>query len=163
MELVAGEVMQRNLRTVSPDIGLPELEREFIAHGVGGFPVLEQGQLVGIVSRSDVIRQLTIEHHSAEVTSDFYRDETGFHEVPLETLAQLNARVGERIEQLRVRDVMSCRLFKVGLDQPLRFVAQTLVENQIHRVLVTDEGRLMGLVSTLDIVRLVAHGRLKLV
>jgi len=58
---------------------------------------------------------------------------------------------------------MSCRLFKVGLDRPLRFVAQTLVDNQIHRVLVTDEGRLMGLVSSFDIVRLAAQGPLKLV
>jgi predicted transcriptional regulator len=137
------------------------LEQEFIAQRVGGFPVIAQGRLVGIVSRSDVVRQLTVEHAVAAATSDFYRDETGFHEVPVETLEQLADRVGERIEQLCVRDVMSRQLFKVAPDQPLRFVAQTMVDNHIHRVLVTDDDRLLGLVTALDLVRLVATGRLK--
>lgn len=161
MDLVVSEVMKRNVKTISSEVGLPELEREFIAQGVSGFPVLDQGRLVGIVSRSDVVRQLTVEHQAAASTSDFYRDETGFHEVPLETLEQMADRVGERIEQLRVQDVMSRQLFKVAPDQPLRFVAQTLVDNHIHRVLVTDGDRLLGLVSALDLVRLVANGRLK--
>ncbi len=161
MDLIVSEVMKRNVKTISPEVGLPELEREFIAQGVSGFPVLDQGRLVGIVSRSDVVRQLTVEHEAAALTSDFYRDETGFHEVPLETMEQLADRVGERIEQLRVQDVMSRQLFKVAPDQPLRFVAQTLVDNHIHRVLVTDGDQLLGLVTALDLVRLVANGRLK--
>ena len=36
-----------------------------------------------------------------------------------------------------------------------------MVDNNIHRVLVTQEGKLLGLISTTDFVRLYAEGRIK--
>jgi CBS domain-containing protein len=63
--------------------------------------------------------------------------------------------------QLTVRDVMHPAVIAVPPDQPLRAIAQTLTDQHVHRVLVTREGRLVGIVSTTDIVRLVANGRLK--
>jgi CBS domain-containing protein len=65
------------------------------------------------------------------------------------------------MEQLAVGDVMHRQLFAVPPDQPLRAIAQTLVENAIHRVLVTQEGKLLGVILTSDFVRLYALGRVK--
>jgi CBS domain-containing protein len=161
MDLVVKQIMQRSIRTIAPEVTLPELEKAFLKEGVSGFPVVDKGELVGIVSRSDIVRQLFLEHHAAERTSDFYFDETGFHEVPLVTFDQIADRVGERIEKLQVKDVMSGGVIKVSPDQPLKMVAQTLADNHVHRVLVTEEGRLVGLVSSLDLVRLIANGRVK--
>lgn len=161
MDLLVKQIMQRNIQTVAPDVALPDLEKAFVKAGVSGFPVVDKGELVGIVSRSDIVRQLYTEHLAAERTSDFYFDEAGFHEVPLVTFEQIADRVGERIEQLQVKDVMSRALLKVSPDQPLRMVAQTLTDNHIHRVLVTEGGRLVGLVSALDLVGLIANGRVK--
>jgi CBS domain-containing protein len=161
MELLVKQIMKRNVQTIAPDVTLPELEKAFVNEGVSGFPVVEEGELVGIVSRSDVVRQLFLEHHAAETTSDFYFDSDGFHEVPLVTFEQIADRVGERIEELKVKDVMSRALVKVSPDQPLRQLAQTMTDNRIHRVLVTEKDHLVGLVSSLDLVRLIASGRLK--
>ena len=162
MELLAKEIMQRNIRTIAPWVTLPELEEALLKEKVSGFPVVDKGELVGIVSRSDVVRQLFLEHHAAEATSDFFADDTGFHEYPLVTFEQMADRVGQRIEQLQVQDVMSRTLVNVSPDQPLRQVAQTLADRRIHRVLVTEEKRLLGLVSALDLVRLIASGRLRI-
>jgi CBS domain-containing protein len=65
------------------------------------------------------------------------------------------------MEHLTVGDVMHRQLFAVSPDQPLRAVAETMVDNGIHRVLVTREGRLLGVISTSDFVRLYAQGRIK--
>ena len=43
--------MEADVRTVGPEMTLPELERAFLSEKVSGFPVLEDGNLVGIVSR----------------------------------------------------------------------------------------------------------------
>jgi len=161
MELLVKEIMQRNVDTIAPWVTLPELEQALLKERVSGFPVVDKGELVGIVSRSDIVRQLFLEHHAAESTSDFYFDDSGFHENPLVTFEQIADRVGERIEQLQVKDVMSRTLVNVSPDQPLLQVAQTLTDRRIHRVLVTEENRLLGLVSALDLVRLIASGRLK--
>jgi len=161
MDLVASQVMRRNVHTVPATLPLRQLERTFVEAGVSGFPVLEGDQLVGVVSRTDVIRQLLLERETAERTSDFYFDAEGFHEQPPQSLADIADRVGERFEQLTVRDVMRSELIAVSPDQPLKAVAETLVDRHIHRVLVTQEGRLVGVVSTTDFARLYAQGRLK--
>ena len=161
MDLLIREVMQRNVQTVSPHVSLPELEDAFLGQGVSGFPVVDKGELVGIVSRSDIVRQLFLEHHTAESTSDFYFDGDGFHEERLVTFKQIADRVGERIEQLTVQDVMNRALVTVSPDNPLRHAADMLVKHRIHRLLVTEDNRLVGLVSSLDLVRLIANGRIR--
>jgi tRNA nucleotidyltransferase (CCA-adding enzyme) len=50
--------MTRNLRTISPDAPLPEIESLMVTYDVGRLPVLENGQLIGIVTRTDVLRQI---------------------------------------------------------------------------------------------------------
>jgi CBS domain-containing protein len=161
MDMTATEIMRRCVQTVAANMPLPKLEHAFVEAGVSGFPVIDGNRLVGVVSRSDIVRQLDLEHQTATRTSDFYRDANGFHEVPLKTRLQVADRVGERMEQLTVQDVMHRQIFAVPPDQPLRAIAQTLVDNEIHRVLVTHEGRLLGVISTSDIVRLYAQGRIR--
>jgi tRNA nucleotidyltransferase (CCA-adding enzyme) len=65
------------------------------------------------------------------------------------------------MESLRVADVMVTSVITVGPDAPLESVARALVEHRIHRLPVVEEGRLVGLVSSTDLVRLVAEGRLR--
>ncbi len=161
MDLTAEQIMRRNVQTVPASMPLPELERTFLAAGVSGFPVLDGQELVGVVSRYDIIRQLDLEQQTAQRTSDFYRDESGFHEIPLETLAQRAGRIGERMAQLTVGDVMHRQLVAVPPEQPLRAIAETMVDQNIHRVLVTREGKLQGVISTTDFARLYAQGKLK--
>ena len=58
---------------------------------------------------------------------------------------------------LTVGDIMSSRLVTVHEADPLRTAAQIMAKRRVHRVLVTDaQGRLSGIVSTLDIVALLA-------
>ena len=161
MDIVATEIMRRSIETVPTTMRLPELERAFVQAKVSGFPVVDGDQVVGVVSRSDIVHQLDLEHDTAERTSDFYSDAGGFHELPLSAGAAIADRVGERMEQLTVGDVMHRRVFAVSPNQTLRAIAATMVDNNIHRVLVTKEGQLLGLISTTDFVRLYAEGRIK--
>jgi CBS domain-containing protein len=161
MDLVASQVMRRSITTVPKLLPLPLLERAFLSSGISGFPVVDEDELVGVVSRSDVIRQLSTEQEVAAKTSDFYHDSNGFHELPVLNGSQVSERIGQRMQELKVADVMHSQLHEVDADQTIRAVAQKMVDNNIHRVLVTREGRLLGLISSMDIVRLYAQGRLK--
>ncbi len=49
--------MSRNLKTISPDTTLPEIESLMVAYDIGRLPVLQGEQLLGIVTRTDVLRQ----------------------------------------------------------------------------------------------------------
>ena len=50
--------MSRNLRIITPDTTLPEIQSLMVTYDVGRLPVAEAGELVGIVTRTDVLRQL---------------------------------------------------------------------------------------------------------
>ena len=50
--------MSRNLKTITPDTPLPEIESLMVTYDVGRLPVLENAELIGIVTRTDVLRQL---------------------------------------------------------------------------------------------------------
>ncbi len=50
--------MTRNVKTISPDTPLPHIEEMMVANDVGRLPVMQGQKLVGIVTRTDVLRQL---------------------------------------------------------------------------------------------------------
>ncbi len=49
--------MTRNLKTIAPDTLLPEIEDLMVTYDVGRLPVLQDHQLLGIVTRTDVLRE----------------------------------------------------------------------------------------------------------
>ena len=158
----AKDLMQTAVKVIDPDENLIELERALMDAEVSGFPVVDkQGRVVGIVSRSDVVRQLGVEQNLAEYVSDYYRDLRYYETNPTETLADIGEQVGQRIEQLRVRDVMIRKLLYVSPDTSLQEVAQMFIQHHIHRLPVILGERLVGIVTTLDLVRLFAEQQIK--
>jgi CBS domain-containing protein len=157
MALSIGTVMQQDLVTVDPDMTLAELDRRLLEAGVSGAPVVSEGRLVGIVSRTDVIRTLGDIQQRVEAQADFYRDPLLIG-VPLEAALTRPAElVAERLTKTRVAQVMSRSLITVGADDDVREAAKVMAATGVHRLLVVDPGdhRLLGLVSTLDLVRLI--------
>ena len=158
--LTAADIMSGGIRTVPPQMTLPELEEAFVRDHVTGFPVVHAGKLVGVVSRSDIVRQLCTERQVAETVSDFHYDERGFHEIEMESLQQIADRIGERIESLSVGDLMNKRPYTIPPAMPIREVAHQFITHHVHRLPVTDQGVLVGIVTTIDLARLIANGRI---
>jgi acetoin utilization protein AcuB len=52
------QVMIRNVTTVSPDCPLEEAARLMVEHKIGSLPVEEDGRVVGIITETDIFRQL---------------------------------------------------------------------------------------------------------
>ncbi|HEY9826631.1 MAG TPA: CBS domain-containing protein, partial [Stenomitos sp.] len=50
--------MTSPVRTIAPETPLPEIEALMVTYDIGRLPVLRDGQLVGIVTRTDILRQL---------------------------------------------------------------------------------------------------------
>lgn len=50
--------MTTNLTTITPETLLPTIESLMVSYDIGRLPVLENNQLIGIVTRTDVLRQL---------------------------------------------------------------------------------------------------------
>ncbi|AHJ30778.1 tRNA nucleotidyltransferase, A-adding [Nodularia spumigena CCY9414] len=59
--------MTTKVKTITPDTILPQIESLMVTYDIGRLPVLENGQLVGIVTRTDVLREL----HQADEENKF--------------------------------------------------------------------------------------------
>ncbi len=59
--------MSRNLKTIIPDTPLPEIQSIMVTYDVGRLPVIESGELIGIVTRTDVLRQLHDGLHDEQI------------------------------------------------------------------------------------------------
>ncbi|RCJ31398.1 poly(A) polymerase [Nostoc punctiforme NIES-2108] len=63
--------MTRNLKTITPDTTLPQIESLMVTYDIGRLPVLENEQLVGLVTRTDVLRELHQERDEDEEGQKF--------------------------------------------------------------------------------------------
>lgn len=54
--MTVGQVMKRDVVTISPDMPVEEAAQVMIQHRIGCLPVLENGELVGIISDTDIFR-----------------------------------------------------------------------------------------------------------
>ncbi|MEH2026731.1 CBS domain-containing protein [Nostoc sp.] len=59
--------MTKNLKTITPDTTLPQIESMMVTYDIGRLPVLENEQLMGIVTRTDVLREL---HQNSAVSGN---------------------------------------------------------------------------------------------
>jgi CBS domain-containing protein len=58
--LTVGEIMTRGVISVTPDTNLEDVSRILVHEHIKRLPVLEQGRLVGIVSRADLVREVAL-------------------------------------------------------------------------------------------------------
>jgi CBS domain-containing protein len=155
MPLRARDVMQANVLAVPPELTLAALEDFLLSKRISGAPVVEDGKVIGIVSRSDVVRCLSLERSLSGLVADGLASP----EEPASSV-RLPTDVEERLTAHTVRDAMVVDPVVVPPDAPIADVARLLHERHIHRVLVTEGATLRGVISTLDLVRLIAAGRL---
>ncbi|XZF62979.1 MAG: CBS domain-containing protein [Gloeotrichia echinulata DVL01] len=84
--------MTTNLKTITPDTILPQIESLMVTYDIGRLPVLDNGQLIGIVTRTDVLREL----HQGEGE----REKGGEGEEKFSTLVELQNRLTPQLWKL---------------------------------------------------------------
>jgi CBS domain-containing protein len=57
-------------------------------------------------------------------------------------------------DDVLVRDIMTPTLYTIAEDTPVPKIAQTMVAGRIHRLIVTRASRMVGIVTSLDLVQL---------
>ncbi|MCA9597046.1 MAG: CBS domain-containing protein [Myxococcales bacterium] len=147
------EVMTSAVLCVSADTTLEALTSLFLEHGISGAPVVDdQGRPIGVVSKTDLLREMTVRGQTEEVESRTFRVHgwdidlgRGFH------LAE--------VAQARVRDIMMPLAYALPESAPLSLAAALMAQEGVHRVPVVsgNDGSVVGIVSALDVLRWLAR------
>lgn len=142
--MLAKDIMRKDVVTVTPYMTLKELAQTLTDGGISGAPVVDgDGKILGVVSQTDLVRA---ERESSPNDVGFYHKETdeaatasGFHYEDPDT---------RRVEQIMTPGGLSC-----DVETPVEDVARLMLARRIHRVLVTRRGGLVGIITTMDIMR----------
>jgi len=157
------DIMETDVVTVRPDLPIKNLIEVLEENGITGAPVVDSEEnVVGVVSSTDVMRLAAKEEEESgaraagaetDDESDFFYTGGSGGFLPALPAGLPKTRIGTK----PVRDVMTRATFSVRPDASLPEAARFLHQAGIHRALVFDGGRLLGLVTTMGIVAAVAE------
>ncbi|NEP03267.1 MAG: CBS domain-containing protein [Symploca sp. SIO2E9] len=95
--------MTKEIKTITPETSLPSIQSLMVTYDIGRLPVLEDGQLLGIVTRTDVLRQMHQEIAGEQGGREGERGRGGEGERGISTLAQLQHRLAPSLWELLVK------------------------------------------------------------
>lgn len=146
---LAREIMTREVVTVKADTDIYEAGRLMIKHKVSGLPVIDnEGRIIGMITQADLLSL-------AGVPKGHVFNEVVMRYVLHRPSPQL--RTAKRVGDIMTKDVVT-----VSPETTVKTVASILNRKGIKRVPVVDnEGRIMGIVSRADIVKIVCEDALK--
>ncbi len=168
MMRMVSDIMQADVITVTPDTTARELARLLEDEGVSGVPVKgPTGDVVGVVSASDLVRLAAEDGGEGEIwEADEYEPEDTENETaswsyflaeePPPRYVDLASEHGPDLDAFTVRDLMTPAPYTVTPATSLTELARLLLRNRIHRAVVVEDSKLVGIVTTLDVLRAVA-------
>jgi acetoin utilization protein AcuB len=129
--MLVRDIMQTKTVTITPDTTLPSAMRLASQRGIRHLPVLEYGQLVGIVSDRDLKRAMASPATSLEA-----------HEL------------NYLLDRLQVREIMTHGVVTVTPTSPVEDAARLMVLHKVGALPVTEAGQLIGIITETDVLEL---------
>lgn len=177
------DIMTRDVQALSAQSTLREAVELFAGRHVSGAPVLDGGRVVGVVSATDLLSFVASTPELPEIRPDgAERDEVDDEEQACwddegdppagyftrlwaddrgdtaERFANPSAAVDPLAEHT-VGEVMTREVYALPPWAPVHEAAERMRSGDVHRVLVTEDGVLRGVVTTMDLARALADRR----
>ncbi len=123
------QIMSKDLVTLNPTQSLYDAEKLFNKHSIRHIPVVEGERIVGVISRSDLLRISFADLNENEETVDSVVYD-------MYTIPQVMTRIPVSVES----------------DATVKEVAEILAKQSFHSIPVVDNGKLVGIVTTTDLI-----------
>lgn len=137
-----GHVMTRDVVSVTPDTPLKDVAAAIVERGISGLPVCDaDGAVVGVLSEADL---LVKQGGSPERSGGLFAWLVETASAP--DLAKLRAHTAG--------EAMTSPAVTVETASPVSEAARTMVSLGVNRLPVVEDGRLVGIVTRADLVRL---------
>lgn len=133
--------------TVAPDCSVRDLAKLLLERGLDGACVVDDDQLVGVVTTMDLVFQEKQVHLPTILSFlDFA--------IPLEPPSRLRAEL-DKIAGTKVEQIMTGEPITVEPDRLVSEVARLMVDKHLTIVPVVDDGSLLGMITKQALLRAV--------
>ncbi len=142
MQFYVKDIMNTELITIQENTSIRDAIKIFSKNNISGVPVINQEEeLVGVLSMTDILEK-----------------ESGhtFYTMPYKKNFELDLIMDSKFYDQPVSSIMTNDLYMVGPEDTVAKMALLMYEKKIHRVLVTEYNKLIGIASTFDLLKLLA-------
>ncbi len=144
--LTAGDIMTRDVVTVTKETSIRELAEIFTSRRISSAPVVDvTGNLIGIVTETDLVEQ-DKSLHSPTVISIF--DWVIYLESGKKFERELKKMTGQT-----VGDIFTTEVETIAPSTPVSDVADIMSSRKVHAIPVVDDGKVVGIVARIDMIR----------
>ncbi|MCH7783529.1 CBS domain-containing protein [candidate division KSB1 bacterium] len=148
MDVTVEEIMVKDVVCVHTSVSLQELVEIFFSKSVSGVPVIDDdSKLVGIISKTDLVTH-GLEKELNTIIGTKMADSS------LSDLPDFDNLLGPEPSQSTVGEIMTSPVITAEPRTKVSKIARIMLENKIHRVVITKKDRVVGIVSSMDLLRL---------
>lgn len=150
--LTAANLMSSDPLTVYEGWSVKSLANFFVRHHISGAPVVaSDNELVGVVSQSDLVKFEATESTDSEIDK-LIRTYCGPYgpELSSDEKEKIKKRAHEHTT---VNVIMTPVVVSVDISTSAKVICETLVKQDIHRLFVLANGKLVGVISAMDVLR----------
>ena len=138
--MIVQDIMSTNVKTVTADQPVKDIALMMIMDHISGAPVVDiENNLIGIISEKDILQHMfpKLEDVMSDTHFDFENMETNYKET-------MNVKISE---------IMTHGVDSIDLDMPCLNAASAMWLKKYRRIPVTQQGKLVGIVSIGDVHR----------
>jgi len=138
------DAMTASVKTITPEASLKDAAGTFAEHRIGGSPVVDrEGRILGVLTDTDILLK-----ERAELPSRGLRSLLHPHEA---------SALASKVEARTVEEAMSVPAITAEPTWPVSEAAEVMLEHGVNRLPVVEDGRLVGIITRHDLVRLFAR------
>ncbi len=146
---VAREIMSSPVITVSPDTPFRNIVAMMLQHGISGLPVVdEDGRLLGIVTEADLLLKEEEPHAQPALIP--------WHGSSLRLERILDRH--RKFEGMMAGDLMTENVVTATEETSAHQLAHLMLAREINRIPILHDGRIVGIVTRADILKLFTRG-----
>ena len=123
------DIMSTNVKTCSNEDNVAKVWMNMKETGFSGFPVLKKGELVGMITRRNIIN-------------------AGYARIEMEDNQGTKSTMSPSVEK-----VMSTPAYSLSSESTLSEAIQAFLKLDVGRISITNEGKLIGIVDRNDIIK----------
>ena len=160
----ARDLMQREVLTFAADTPIEEAIERLEDQRVGGAPVLDgAGEIIGMLTASDITKSEHVRTNRVESERRTYEMTDREEEDSEDELLVEDAIYSKEdyspvvLGRTTVIEWMSKDVVSVPPDATLKAVCRSMIAKHVHHVPVADRKKVVGIISTLDVVRCLAE------
>jgi predicted transcriptional regulator len=153
--LTAKDIMSKDVLFAYEGWSIKYLASFLTEKKITGAPVVaSDNELIGVVSVTDIFRfENQGESGKADALKDYYQNAYGNDIEHLD----IDQWTHNAEENCTVHQIMHNRVISVGEDTSVAEVARTMLTNKIHRVFVTVANKVVGVITTSNLLTILAE------